>query len=287
MRTALFFVALAMPVSVRAQASTSQIDSREQQLPSDFEVASVKRNSNTPSGRMTFQASQGGRLTAENMPLRLLIQHAYGVRPFQISSGPSWIDSDRYDIVAQANGPVPEKHVVGPMLQSLLENRFSLRLHRQMKEVPILNLTQVASGKLTTSKTADCENAAPQASPAGTPAIPCHEVVLSISPTAARLRGEQANTGQLVVTLANILGRPVIDQTTSAGKFDLDVEVSLDGLEGILDALGIRSPNAQSPDNMMPSIFTALPQQLGLKLTAGRGPVEVLVIDHVERPSEN
>src|SRR5580704_17888318 len=117
MRTALFFVALAMPVSVRAQASTSQIDSREQQLPSDFEVASVKRNSNTPSGRMTFQASQGGRLTAENMPLRLLIQHAYGVRPFQISSGPSWIDTDRYDIVAQANEPVPEKHVVGPMLQ--------------------------------------------------------------------------------------------------------------------------------------------------------------------------
>lgn len=108
-----------------------------------------------------------------------------------------------------------------------------------------------------------------------------------MSPTGVRLRGEQANTGQLAVTLASILGRAVIDQTNFAGTFDLDVEVSLDGLDALMDALGVRSPTTQSPDNTAPSIFTALPQQLGLKLTAGRGPVELLVIDHVERPSEN
>jgi uncharacterized protein (TIGR03435 family) len=112
-------------------------------------------------------------------------------------------------------------------------------------------------------------------------------VVLSISPTAVRLRGKQASTGQLVVTLANILGRPVIDKTTFAGQFDLDVEVSMDGLDGIMDMLGIRSPTAPAPDNMSPSLLTALPQQLGLRLTAGKGPVDVLVIERVQRPSEN
>src|SRR6185312_1237032 len=117
MRTVLVFMVLAMPFSVRAQASTSQIDPQGQGR-SNFEVASVKRNSNTPSGRMTFQASAGGRFTAENMPLRLLIQRAYGVRPFQISGGPPWIDSERFDIVAKAGGSVPEKEVLGPMLQA-------------------------------------------------------------------------------------------------------------------------------------------------------------------------
>jgi uncharacterized protein (TIGR03435 family) len=270
MRTALVFLALPLPFAL--------------QLPSNFEVASVKRTANTPSGRMTFEASAGGRLTAENMPFRLLIQHAYGVRPFQITGGPPWIDSERYDVIAKASEPVPEKQVAGPMLRALLEDRFSLKIHRETKELPVLNLTQVAVGKLSPSKTVGCET---QSSPSATSSLPCHEVVLSISPTGARLRGEQVNTGQLIVTLANILGRPVIDQTASTAKFDLDVEVSLDGLEGVMDALGIHNPTPQSPDNLVPSIFTALPQQLGLKLTNGRGPVEVLVIDHVERPSGN
>jgi uncharacterized protein (TIGR03435 family) len=146
---------------------------------------------------------------------------------------------------------------------------------------------KVAGGKLTTSKTADCTSAAPESVPTGSLPLPCHEVVLSISPSGAKLRGEQASTAQFVVTLANILGRPVIDQTTSHGWFDLDLEISLDGLDGILDVLGIRSPTAQAPDNTIPSIFTALPQELGLRLIRGKGSVEVLVIEHVERPSEN
>jgi uncharacterized protein (TIGR03435 family) len=278
MRTALVLAALAFPCPIGSQG---------QQMPSVFEVASVKRNSDTPSGRMVFQASAGGRFTAENMPLRLLIQRAYDVRPFQISDGPSWIDNERYDILAKADTAVPEKQVVGPMLRALLEDRFRLKLRRETKELPVLNLTQTSGGKLTTAKTVDCADAVPATSNAGSPALPCHEVVLALSPTSVRLRGEQASTGQLAVTLANILGRPVVDKTAFAGKFDLDMEVSLDGLEGILDLLGIRSPSTQEPDNKLPSMLTALPQQLGLKLSAGQGPVEVLVIEHVQRPSEN
>jgi uncharacterized protein (TIGR03435 family) len=212
------------------------MDRQGQQPISAFEVASVKRNPGTPSGRMTFQASEGGRLTAENMTLRLLIQRAYGVRPFQVSGGPAWIDSERYDIVAKADGPLPEKQIAGPMLQALLEKRFALRVHHETKEMPVLNLTSAGRGKLTTtSKSADCANAKAETLPAGSSPVPCHELVLSISPTGARLRGEQANTGQLVVTLANILGRPAIDRAAFHGWFDLDLEVSMDGLEGVPD----------------------------------------------------
>jgi uncharacterized protein (TIGR03435 family) len=281
MRTALVLVFLALPCALRTQ------DPQLPSTPSTFDVASVKRNPDTPAGRMTFQVSAGGRLTVENMPLRLLIQRAYGIRPFQISGGPAWIDSDRYDIAAKSDAPAPEKQVTGPMLQALLEDRFALKLRRETKALPVLNLTQTDGAKLTPSKKADCADAAADPSPTGPSPLPCHEVVLSISPTGARLRGEPANTAQFVFTLANILGQPVIDRTSFTGKFDLDLEVSLDGLDGLTDALGIRGATTQSPDSMVPSILTALPQQLGLKLTAGKGPVEVLVIEHVERPSGN
>ena len=282
-RTALVFAILAAPCAARAQAVTNQAGSQYQQIPSDFEVASVKRNTNTPSGRTTFHVSAGGRLTADNMSLRLLIQHAYDVRPFQISGGPSWMETERYDIAAKADGAVPEKQVVGPMLRALLENRFGLKLHHEMKEMPVFNLTQTDGAKLPASNDADCNDAAPLVSPAGSAPLPCHKVVFLLSATGVRLRGKQVNTGQLVVSLASILGRPVIDRTAFTGKFDLDMEVSMEGLEGgILGSLG-----NQTPDIMAPPIFTALPKLLGLKLTATKGPVEVLVIEHAERPSEN
>lgn len=287
MQTALVFLILAIPCLARAQAGTSQIGSQDHRLPSDFEVASVKRNVDTPSGRVAFRTSTGGRLTAENMPLRLLIQRAYDVRSFQIAGAPSWMDSERYDIAARADGTVPEEQVAGPMLRALLEDRFGLKLHRETREMTVLNLTQTSGGKLTTSNTADCADVATETSPANLSTLPCHQVVLSVSPTAVRLRGNQASTEQLAVTLANILGRPVVDKTAFAGRFDLDLEVSTDGLEGIMNPLAMRGPTAAATDNMSPSLLTALPQQLGLKLTAGKGPVEVLVIEHVQRPSEN
>jgi uncharacterized protein (TIGR03435 family) len=287
MRTALVFVMLVVPCAMRAQAGPkSHIDPLDQQSPSDFEVASVKRNSSAPSGRMNFKALPGGRLTAENMPLRLLIQHAYGIRAFQISRGPSWIDTERYDIAAKAGREVPERQLVGPMLQKLLEDRFKLRLHRETQQLPVLNLIETPAGaKLTKSNAADCTDREFTASV--TPSsLPCHEVVLTISPTGARLRGEQATTAQLVLTLENIIGRPVIDKTALTQNFDVDLEVSLEGLDGIV-GFGGGTPATQAADNMTPSILTALPQQLGLRLAPGRGPVEVLVIEHVEKPTGN
>jgi uncharacterized protein (TIGR03435 family) len=242
-----------------------------------FEVASVKRNPGAPPGHMTFQASPGGHLTVENMPLLLLIQRAYGVRAFQVAGGPSWIDADRYDIDAKAGHDVPEDQVTGPMLQALLENRCHLKVRREAREMPVLNLTQATTGtRLTKSNAADCD-----------PTLPCHEVVLSISPAGARLRGQQATTAQLVFTLANIMGRPVLDQTALTQAFDLDLQVNLGSLDGIAGFGGLGASTIQTTDSQAPSILTALPQQLGLKLTPGKGPIEVLVIDHVDRPTEN
>jgi uncharacterized protein (TIGR03435 family) len=216
------------------------------------------------------------------MPLRLLIQRAYGVRAFQISGGPAWIDSERYDISARTENAVPETELTGPMLQALLENRFRLKLHRVTKELRVLNLTETPAGaKLKKANAIDCADRESHSSSAPI-LLPCHEVVLSMSPTGARLRGEQAKTGQLVLTLASILGRPVIDKTKLTQDFDLDFEVSRDGLEGIMSF-----PTPQIADDAAPSINAALAQQLGLKLLPGKGPVEVLVIEHVEKPTEN
>ena len=112
-------------------------------------------------------------------------------------------------------------------------------------------------------------------------------MILSISPTGARLFGEQATTAQLVLTLANIIGRPVINNTGLTRQFDIDLEVSLQGLDGLVGLRALGTSTTVASDNMAPSILTALPQHLGLKLKPGKGPVEVLVIEHAEKPSEN
>ena len=114
MRTGLVFVMSLVPCALAAQAGPT---SQDEHVTSGFEVASVKRNTIAPPGRMTFKALPGGRLTAENMPLRLLIERAYGLRSFQVSGGPSWIDSERYDIAAKTDHPAPDEQVMGPLLQ--------------------------------------------------------------------------------------------------------------------------------------------------------------------------
>jgi uncharacterized protein (TIGR03435 family) len=233
---------------------------------------------------MALKASPGGRLTVENMPLRLPIQNAYNVKSFQIVGAPAWLDSERYDILAKAADAATEQHMLGPMLQRLLEARFGLRVSRQTKELPVLNLIDANKGaKLVRSNAQDCLNADSNAAARA----PCHEVVLSLSPSGARLRGEQATTARLAFTLANVLGRPIVDKTEFSGQFDLDLEVSLDGLDGLsgLTYMGVHA--GQTSESSAPSLSSALSQRLGLKLVAGKGPVEVLVIGHVERPSGN
>lgn len=223
---------------------------------------------------MKFQASPGGRLTVENMWLRLLMMNAWGVRDFQISGGPGWIDTDRFDISATSVGNPPVAEVTGPMLQNLLEERFSLKVHREKKELPVFVLTVARKGL-------NLRESSPGACTEDT----CGEIVLSMSQEGARIRGEKAGMEKLALTLSTILRQPVVDRTGFTGKFDIDLAVSTDDLAGpfVLGGVAFQVP----ADPSASSIFTALPRELGLRLEPGKGPVEVIVIDHVERPSAN
>jgi uncharacterized protein (TIGR03435 family) len=249
-----------------------------------FEVASIKPDS--PGGVSTgdFRFLPGGRLSAQKVLLRFFIQNAYDVRPFQILGAPEWINSVGYDIEAKADGdPVPSE--MKRMMQTLLEDRFKLRTHRDLKEMPVYALTMAKSGKLPTPGAGSCEapdvDAPPR--PPASDLVPCGRAMVAIGRTGGvRLQGGMISMRELARILSNLLGRAVIDRTEFGDLFDLHLIFALD------DAIdGMSHPPEPPRENQTPSIFVAVEGQLGLKLVATRGPVEVLVIDHVERPSGN
>jgi uncharacterized protein (TIGR03435 family) len=249
-----------------------------------FEVASVKPNkSGEASGNLGFGA--GGRLTATNATVRDLIKAAYAspqpLFDFQLVGGPSWMNSERFDITTRAEGQ-PQFAQLMLMLRTLLENRFKLKAHRETRELPIYALVPSnADGRLgpRLRRAADCS--APDAPKL--PAVPGQPAPCRID------RGFGRSTGRgvpltLFVTggLSSIVGRSVIDRTALTGFFDWDLEWA--PVPGEPSPPRTDSPIAPVP-NDGPSIFTALKEQLGLMLESEKGPVEVVVIDSVERPT--
>jgi uncharacterized protein (TIGR03435 family) len=232
--------------------------------------------------------------------LRLLIRTAYGVQSFQISGGPDWINTDGYDIEARVEGN-PSKRQLLLMLQSLLEDRFKLKVHRETRELPVYALTVAKSGlKLQPPKEESCITEDPNApepseppkpiAPGQPPKFPCGLAVVMLNRPGPRMLGGKVSITDLAQSLTNLLGRTVIDNTRLTGRFDIHLEFALD--EALAGLLGPNAPpfRRQEPgpgDLDSPSIFAAMQEQLGLKLEATKGPVEVLVIDHVERPTEN
>ena len=216
-----------------------------------FEVASVKPNN---SGSGSSHSSSGhGKLTATNNSLRQYIRSAYDLRDYQIS-GPDWLATERYDISATADDDVPDDAFM-PMMQALLAERFKLEVHRTTKELPMYVLVAAKTG----------------------PKL--QEVEKGGSHTSARrghLEAQKISMKHLADTLSGQVDRPVIDGTGLEGVYDLKLEWTPD--DG-------RKPN---DGDTGPSIFTALQEQLGLKLEARKGPVEILVIDHAEKvPTAN
>ena len=260
--------------------------------PAHFEVVSIKPNSQGGTdvqGLGDIRMLPGGRMIAEKVLLRYFIQNAYALKPFQLSGGPSWIDSAHYDIDAKATGNANGAEM-RLMMQTLLEDRFQLKIHRETKEMPVYELSAPKGDlKLIRSKNGVCVASNPNAPPAppspGRPG-PCGRAMVSMSPSGARLSGENISVAELVRVLSNILGRTVIDKTAFTGTFDAHLEFAPD------EALaGIPRPPAQRPtptaDLAPPSIFTVIQEQLGLKLESAKGGAEVLVIDHIERPTDN
>lgn len=251
-----------------------------------FEAASIKPAANCAGGRGGGGSSPApGRFYVRCFSAEDYIQAAYSMfadgvsqnpRRMQIFGGPDWAKTDTWDIEASGSG-APIAQMYGPMLQKLLEDRFQLKIHRETRQLPVYILSTVAKGgsKLSATKEGSCipldlNNMQPPAPGA----VRCGS---------ASVRGNAARTvidshGQTLTALAAQgfhadLDRPVIDQTGLIGMFDIHLEFARDG--------------APAGDLSAPSLFTAVQEQLGLKLTPDKGPVEVLVIDHLERPSEN
>ena len=227
-------------------------------MPPAFEAASVKpsRSGLGPSGRIL-----PGRLVRTNTSLLDLIAFAYGVRTDQVAEGPSWMASDHYDIEATAAGNTPLNQIAGAMLQALLEDRFKLVLHRETRQLPVYELTVVRNGlKLQPMKEGSCTPFSPDSPPLppGTSRFPFCGYPRNYGPTGVNwtLDGDAVSMGALYYEVH---------------------------LKWTADLLG----TGPSDDQSGPSIFTAVREQLGLRLESANGPVEVLVIDRAEKPSEN
>lgn len=277
-----------------------------------FEVASIKLDK-TCDGRVghdTPPVVSPGRLQMNCLSLERLIQFAYvsfanGVRfsrqTLEITGGPGWISSERYDLAAKAksspSGSPGVALMSGPMLQTLLEDRFQLKIHRATRQGAVYTLTIAKNGpKLEPAKDGGCTPRDLDHSPApvalGQPRpIFCDEVMIGGDRRGLMLEGHGMKMAEFTQGLVfeGGLDRPVIDKTGFTGVFDFHLKCApVNSGDGGGKGGGGGNPNPSSPlESSEPSIFEALEKQLGLKLVAEKGPVEFLVIDHVEKPSEN
>jgi uncharacterized protein (TIGR03435 family) len=281
-------MAVPRATSLRAQA---QVPER----PPSFEVASVKEN-RSGDLRSPMRTEPGGRFTATNVLLKFLIAEAFmGPQPVHLSSrivgGPDWIDSTRFDIIAKAStefrsspeGPPNELFL---MLRSLLEDRFKVRTHRETRELPVYELVVArADGKLgpqLRQSTANCDGPPPPRQPNEPPPCGAMRGPARVMAGGIPMRrfAEMLTAIMAVGTPASADGRLVVDKTGLSGRFAFNLAWTPEQMPTAAPPPGIPpiDPNG-------PSLFTALQEQLGLKLESAKGPVEVLVIDSVERPT--
>jgi uncharacterized protein (TIGR03435 family) len=259
----------------------------------EFDVASIHLN--TRGGVSTMRIHRD-RITATNMPLYELIRIAYGVRDDQMAGGPAWIRSDRYDIEATGSDLMapaasgPPSTPAHQMLQTLLEDRFQLKVHRQVKEGAVYELRVAMGGvKMPLQPAGSCVDMwKPHAAmaPGGPPPVFCDDWQ---NPSEGHLVGAgitMATKGDpqagLIAALTQILSRTVIDKTGLTGAYEVHLDWTPDMAAGSDEA-----GNAAPVDDTGPSIFTAVREQLGLELKATKGPVTMLVVDSAERPSAN
>jgi uncharacterized protein (TIGR03435 family) len=289
-----------------------------------FEVASVKPSDPKPAtvlGGMPRILPVGGRLTVANLPLRLLIRLAFEVQDFQVVGGPSDLLAQKFDITAKAeDGAGQSLRDLLAMTRTLLAERFALRTHLENREASTYALVVARpDGRLGPNlrpSTADCASrqgetqerlaalanegpAALMKAMAAGP-IPC-TVMPALSGGGAAgaaagglsglaggiaLRGDGQTMLSLVQLLTQATGRQVVDRTSLAGLYDWNLRFDPEVMLRMAGQLGMNVPAASSlPPSDSPALLTAIQEQLGLKLDSQKGPVEHLVIDHVEAPS--
>lgn len=251
------------PFSVRLGKWTMACAILAGQVPATFEVATVKKSG--PEIVTRHFGIEGRRFVTTHTSLADLIQFAYGLHSRQIVNGPKWLESDKFDVVGTTSSErEPNEPELMKMTASLLASRFQLRFHLEKRELPVYAIVVARDGpKLKLS--------------GGDPN----------SPGGFRLRGR----GQLIATNANVadlawelqsavLDRPAVDQTGLASRFNFTLTWAPDEFQ---------KPNlaGEAPASDVPDLFTAIQQQLGLRLESTKSLVDVMVVDHIEQPSEN
>jgi len=286
-----------------------------------FEVATVKvappvTGPVMMGGRGGPGSRDPGRFSTTNLPLKMLLARAYGVKDYQVS-GPSWLDTERFDITAKVpEGTTPEQFNV--MLQNLLIERLKIELHHETKELPIFTLTVAKGGAKLKETTLDPSAFAPPPmsdgagrggnasvpapppppQPGQFPKLPEGRPGMIMMFNGAKLMATAAGQtmSNIVDFLARQLGRPVVDKTGLTAKYDFQLEFAMEMGQGPMRGMpppmpppgagpgGGDAPTASDP---APNLVTAV-QQLGLKLDSGKGPVQIVVIDKAEKtPIEN
>lgn len=230
-----------------------------------FDVASIKRN---PGGEGTVRlgVQPGGLFVATNVSVRPLLQYAYQVRDAQIVGGPGWIASDRFNVTAKASADASPE-AIRSMTRALLEERFKLKSHRETREMPVYSLVLANSdgrfGRNLVKSTGQCLQK-----------LTCG-VQTGGDARVRTLIGGNVELARLAASLTGFMDRFVFDRTNLKGEFDFDLSWSPDTSAAL----------PASDVNHTPDIFTALQEQLGLKLQPDRGQVEVVVVDAIDRPS--
>jgi bla regulator protein blaR1 len=284
MRTLMVALCLGAGIAVAAQE------------PAQFEVASVKRNT-SGGGNSMLRRLPGGRMTATNMPVRPMITFAYNLASYQLVGGPSWISVDSFDIVAKMDGDpapaVPGSNTPDPMqlaLRNLLEDRFKLKVHRETREMDIYALVMAkpggAPGPTLKPAGTDCAAQAAAARRGAQPALPgppgSGGPFCGIFGGPGRLRFGGLPSASFAQAFSGPSGRMVVDRTGLSGAWDFELTYTPEGRGGPGPAT-----DAPAADANAPSFFTAVQEQLGLKLESTKGPVEVLVVDSIEKPVED
>jgi uncharacterized protein (TIGR03435 family) len=295
-----------------------------------FEVVSVKPS--PPNLAMRGGAPRGDRLSLVGMSLRFLLQQAFAngaaggpVGQLTIIGGPSWMDSDLYDIEAKADcsGGALTREQMRLMMQSMLEDRFQLKAHMEPREQPVYNLVVTKDGpklKASSDQTPSPISQGPPTpcSPAGAAALPPlpppgqrggppdmsamprGAMMMMMGPDGMTMQAPAIPIANLAGMLGQFTGRTVIDKTDLKGLFDIKLKFNLEGVtlpgarggfapQGPGAGPGLGGPGGAPANNAadpVPSLFTAI-QELGLRLDSGKGPVEVLVVESAQKPTEN
>jgi uncharacterized protein (TIGR03435 family) len=262
-----------------------------------FAAASVKANkSGSPQGRGDI--GPGGRFTSTNLSLEFLIRLAYersprsrGLEPFEVAGGPAWIRADRFDVNATAGREVSLTELRS-MVRSLLIDRFKLKAHYETRQGPVYRMTMAQRERLGPQlrrAAGECDRVVSDPLRGITPgqAEPCGYFGPSPTIPTGSDKAYQAFRGltmeDFALRLYPYLGRRVVDATGLAGYFDGEFEFTA---EIVMPPPPPGLPNPYD-GRVLPSIFSVLPQQLGLRLRAERGPVEIVVVDGADHPTEN